>query len=176
MRISFQLRPVHLGAAAQYIAAHNASIKRQIIRAQITSAILAGVALLVLVWVRSSGQLQWSEGLVVLIGALVAYLVSSYTIKRDYVRRVVAVASDNNPNFQRNVTYEIQADGLATTSDLGESSVRWSAIQHISEDTSYIYLSLPGTSTIVIPHNAFATTEQQQAFARELRSHIGKTS
>jgi len=176
VRISFQLRPIHIGAAAQYIATHNASVKKQLFFGQVIAAVLAGVGVLGFAWARASGHLPWWDGVIALGAALVAYAVSAYAIRSNYVRRVVALATDNNPQFQRTVTYEIQADSLATSSELGASTVRWSAIQRIAEDTHYIYLSLPGTGTIVIPHTAFATTDQQHAFVSELRSHVAKNA
>jgi hypothetical protein len=170
--VSFQLRPHDLAAAARFIANHNASIKAQLVRAQIVCALLAGAALLVLAWFSTGGSLRLVDVVFALGAALVAYVFAVYYLKRNYIQRVVALASDKNPKFQRNMQYTIEADGLAAVSDLGTSTIHWSAIQHLDEDASYIYLSLPGVNTILIPKSAFPDSAQQDAFAKTLRSYL----
>jgi hypothetical protein len=170
--VSFQLRPHDLAAAARYIADHHASIKAQLVRAQIASALAAGGVLLALAWFRTGGRLRLVDIIVALGAALVAYLFAVFYLKRNYIRRVVALTSDKNPNFQRNMQYTIEADGLAAVSDLGTSTLHWSAIQRMEQDPTYIYLSLPGVSTILIPKSAFLNADQQEAFATSLRDHL----
>ena len=42
----------------------------------------------------------------------------------------------------------------------------------MDEDPSYIYLSLPDVNPMLIPKSAFLDTDQQEAFAKTLRSHL----
>jgi YcxB-like protein len=170
--VSFQLRTTDLAAAARYVADHNPSIRTQLVSVQLICGFLGAASLLVTAWFNRGGSLRLVDILLALGTALLAYLFSMYYFKRSYIRRVVSIASDKNPNFQRNMKYEIQAEGLAAESDLGTSTLHWSAIQHMDEDTRYIYLSLPGTSTILIPKSAFSNTAEQQAFVTALRSHL----
>lgn len=161
-----------MAAAARYIANHHSSIKAQFVRAQIVSALVASGVLLVVAWFTAGGRFRLVDILFALGTALVAYLFARYYLKRNYIQRFVALVSDKNPNFQRNMQYTIEPDGLASISDLGAGTIRWSAIQRMDEDPSYIYLSLPSVNTILIPKRAFLDIDQQEAFTKSLCSHL----
>ena len=174
MMVSFHIRTPDLAAAARYIAEHHPGIKAQLRRAEIVTALLAGVAFFGFVWFVTRGQLRLKDLLFVLGTAVAGYFFARYFLKRNYIQRVVALASDKNPNFQRAMQYTIGAEGLASVSDLGAGTIHWSAIERMDEDASYIYLTLPGVNTILIPKSAFRDAEQQAAFAAALRSHLAR--
>ena len=171
--LSFQLGRADLAAAAKYVAEHNPSIKGELFRAQIFCGILAGGVALAIIFMTAH-TVQFSELVFPAVSALVAYLLGGYLLKRSYIDRVVAIASDRKPTFSRTMTLVLQEDGLAGSSEVGSSTILWSAIQHVDEDAQYIYLTLPSASTILIPNHAFTSGDQRETFITTIRSRVKK--
>jgi hypothetical protein len=169
--LSFQLGRADLAAAAKYVAEHNPSIKGQLFRAQLFCGILAGGALVAIIFMTTH-TIRFSDLAFPAVSALVSYFLGGYLLKRSYIDRVVAIASDRKPTFSRTMTLVLQEDGLAGSSEVGSSIILWSAIQHVDEDAQYIYLTLPSASTILIPNLAFTNDGQRDAFMTTLRSRI----
>ena len=171
--LSFQLGRADLAAAAKYVAEHNPSIKGELFRAQLFCGILAGGVAVAIIFMTAH-TLRFSELLFPALSALVAYLLGGYLLKRSYIDGVVAIVSDRKPTFSRTMTLVLQEDGLAGSSEVGSSTILWSAIQHMDEDAQYIYLSLPSASTILIPNHAFTSGDQRETFLTTIRSRVNK--
>lgn len=65
----------------------------------------------------------------------------------------------------------IDADGIRSSSEDSNSSIRWSAVSRIDDDEGHIYLMLGGGG-IVVPKRAFASASEIEGFlqrARELQ-------
>jgi hypothetical protein len=169
--LSFQLGRADLAAAAKYVAEYNPSIKGQLFRAQLFCGILAGGALIAIIFITTH-TVRFSDLVFPVVSTLIAYLLGGYLLKRSYIDRVVAIASDRKPTFSRTMTLVLQENGLAGSSEVGSSLILWSAIHHIDEDVQYIYLTLPSASTILIPKLAFTNDEQRDAFMTTVRSRI----
>jgi len=63
----------------------------------------------------------------------------------------------------------IDAEGLAGTSQAGESKLKWVIVERIVEDNNHLYIYVSAVSAIVIPKRAFQDEHHIQAFRDEAR-------
>ena len=102
----------------------------------------------------------------VLLGLAAAYVVYFKTVR--YISSFFW--KPDLSSFTVPTTYVVSSEGLRTSSENGESLMRWRAIKEIAVIRDTIYLSLGAGTAIVIPKRSFASpaaAEGMVAFARE---------
>ena len=86
-------------------------------------------------------------------------------------RRYLRSMTDVGVPPEREVTYEIRTDGLMLTSDKIDIFPKWSAIDTV-EKLGKDWVLQAEQLTFLIPHDSFASADEEHEFMDALRSHL----
>src|SRR5262249_40134693 len=128
----YQPRREDMTATANYIAKNNPTIKRQLYRTQVNTAIIITLILAGFIYLLNR-SIRFSDAVFVLVWFFVFYFLAGYIIRYNYTKQVSSTItnSTNKSLIARNVSISLNNDEITFSSDLGSSKLQWSAFQQI---------------------------------------------
>ena len=108
-------------------------------------------------------------------GAIITALVLSVLVGAiAYVFLVITVWTSNYGSVLSEQTVRITEEGLWTTSEAGEGTLKWTGIHRIVSTKRLLIIFVNGTSARIIPKRCFTTPQAAEDFEREMKGNIAE--
>ncbi len=90
---------------------------------------------------------------------------------KKYVRRMYSEGKNKRLICKHKLS--IAPEGIVETTDIGEASIRWSAVEKVESSDKYIFIYTSAVGAIIVPRGAFPDDSKYSEFIETVKRYRG---
>jgi predicted DNA repair protein MutK len=171
MQIEFERTPQDIIDFHLYEMQHSA-VSRRSLRAWRWASALIAAALGGGLYLFTPRYFNWITIGAALVAALVVFALYPIFVRWAAVGELRKLLREgNNDAILGRQLVRIAPEGIFASNRSGESIIKWSAVQKVSEGPKHLFLYTSALSALLIPTNCFKSEQDRQEFARLVETY-----
>jgi cbb3-type cytochrome oxidase subunit 3 len=179
MTAEYEITKEDLSAFNLYHHRHSPTARRQYLRSWFVPAFI-WLFVCTGIWYLADRErgtpLRTFLDLLPLFSGIPLYLLYFPWAYRRKLRKIVAgmVSEGQNRGLFSRHRVTISADGVTDSSELGQTSTAWRAVERVAAAEEHAYIYTNALAAVIVPRRAFAAPSEFEEFVRTARGHHEK--